>query len=139
MRLTGVSYNPKTGAICRNGEPVTTTDSQGYKRVWNNGKSLRQHRVGWYLVYGYWPQELDHINGDKSDNRLINLRECTRSTNMLNRPAQSNNSLGVKNVYWNKAAKKYEVNVKGKYLGVFSTVDDAIKRRDEHGSLGSQV
>jgi hypothetical protein len=42
-------------------------------------------------------------------------------------------------VYWNKAAKKYEVNVKGKYLGVFSTVDDAIKRRDEHGSLGPQV
>ena len=132
MRLTGVSYNPKTGVICRDGKPVTTTDSQGYKRLQVERKSIRQHRVAWYLAYGYWPKEVDHINGDKSDNRLNNLRECTRSTNMLNRPAQSNNKLGVKNVWWHKQAEKYALTIKGKHIGLFDTVEEAVKRRDEY-------
>ena len=138
MRLKGISYNPKTGVVCRHGKPITTADSRGYKQINEGGKTVRQHRLAWYLTYGYWPKEIDNINGDKGDNRLFNLRECTRSTNMLNTPAQSNNKLGIKSVYWNKGAKKYEVNVRGKYLGLFSTVKQAVKRRDEF-ALGTEV
>lgn len=136
MQLKGISYNPKTGDVCRNGKPLTTTDPRGYKQSKINGKTMRLHRVAWYLTYGYWPKEIDHINGDKGDNRLFNLRECTRSTNMLNRPAQSNNKLGIKGVYWLKHANQYEVYHRGKRIGLCKTLEEAVKRRDDH-VLGS--
>ena len=138
MRLKGISYNPKTGVVCRHGKPVTTADKRGYKQINQGGKTIRQHRLAWYLTYGYWPKEIDHINGDKGDNRLFNLRECTRSTNMLNRPPQSNNKLGIKGVYWLKHAKQYEVYYKSKRIGLFKTLDEAVQRRDEY-VLGTEV
>ena len=128
MRLTGISYNPKTGVLSRNGKPITAKH-RGYVYFKVDGRKLLGHRVAWYLTYGYWPKEIDHINRDKGDNRLINLRQCSRSTNVLNRSAQSNSTTGARGVYWDKRLSKYKVQYRNKHYGVFTTLEEAIARR----------
>lgn len=76
----------------------------------------------------------DHINMDRLDNRKNNLRLCTKSQNMLNRPAQRNNTSGHKNIYWDKNRKLWcvEIKVNGKkhHLGRYADIKHAIERRD---------
>ena len=72
----------------------------GYWTIGINGKNYAAHRLAWFYVYGTWPQKhLDHINGNRADNRIENLREATRSQNMQNekkaRSTNSNGFLGV--------------------------------------------
>ena len=125
MRLTGISYNPKTGVMSRYGRPLTNTCKQGYKKVEVQGKRIAQHRVAWFLAYGFWPKEIDHINQDKGDNRLINLRACTRSTNMLNRKMRPDNTSGVKGLSYCKANKKWRVTYRRKHIGWYPTFNEA--------------
>jgi hypothetical protein len=76
----------------------------------------------------------DHINMDRLDNRKTNLRICTKSQNMLNRPAQNNNTSGHKNIYWDKNRNLWavEIKVNGRkyHIGRFEQLEDAIERRD---------
>jgi hypothetical protein len=125
MRLAGISYCPSTGVISRHGKPRNATNSRGYKVIKIEDKYLYQHRVAWYLTYGFWPDAIDHINRDKSDNRLINLRACTRSTNSLNRNLNSNNTSGVRGVCYDKATKKWIVQYKSKTIGRYPTFQQA--------------
>jgi len=71
----------------------------------------------------------DHINMDQLDNRKENLRDATKSQNMMNRNAQSNNKSGYKGVHWNKTNKNWNaqiaLNGKSKHLGVFQNKEDA--------------
>lgn len=73
--------------------------------------------------------EIDHINGNKLDNRRENLRICTRSQNNCNKPKQRNNTSGFKGVWFNKRAGKFysaiKIQKKSIYLGCFSTVEEA--------------
>jgi HNH endonuclease len=64
------------------------------------GNGALVHRVVFALFYGYFPKEVDHINGIPSDNRPSNLREVTRSQNNMNKRMQSNNTSGYRGVYW---------------------------------------
>ena len=61
---------------------------------------------------GFTPPEVDHIDGDKTNNRIENLRPCTHAQNAQNRPAQKNSKSGVKNVVWSNVRKKWVVYVK---------------------------
>ena len=74
---------------------------------------------------------VDHRNGDGLDNRRSNLRPATSSQNMHNQRLRTNNTSGVKGVYWSKAAKKWvariSVNYKRVYLGLFDDVEDAVE------------
>jgi hypothetical protein len=67
------------------GQPVKSTDTQGYYILSFQYKILLQHRVAWYFHYGEWPQrQIDHINRDKKDNRIENLREVGHRENAQN-------------------------------------------------------
>lgn len=63
----------------------TSRDSDGYPQGHILTKSLRAHRLIWLLVHGVWPDNIDHINKDRSDNRLENLRSVTHKENMQNK------------------------------------------------------
>lgn len=84
-----LKYEPGTGALIwktgsRAGLPMSGA-SPGYLTVNYCDHSYRAHRVAWLLHYGAWPvDELDHINGNRSDNRICNLRDVTHSQNQMN-------------------------------------------------------
>lgn len=112
------------------GKEALTARSGGY-RVGNvDYKQCMAHRVVWALVHGYWPPEdLDHINGDRGDNRLCNLREATRAENNCNRPKPSANTSGFKGVGWNSQRGRWQaqisLNNKGRHIGFFDDPEEA--------------
>jgi hypothetical protein len=130
MRLEGISYNPSSGVICRHGVPVEAVD-HGYIRFKSGGRKLYGHRVAWYLTYGYWPEMLDHINQDKTDNRLVNLRQCTSSTNNMNKGLRSDNTSGSRGVSFDKRSGLWEARHRGSYLGRFSKISEAVRAKEE--------
>lgn len=82
-----VSYDPETGAFTRSGRPFGSfSHPSGYGVLTMFGNQYRMHRVAWALHYGEWPaNQIDHINRDRSDNRIANLRDATSRENNANR------------------------------------------------------
>ena len=106
----------------------------GYRYVSVDGKSYLLHRVIWLWNYGYFPEnDIDHINRDKEDNRIENLREVSRQCNCRNSGDRCDNVSGVKGVSWKKELNKWcvriNVNNKNSYLGVFENFDEAVLTR----------
>lgn len=100
----------------------------GYDRVKIDQSQFLVHRVVFAMTHGRWPaagNEVDHINGDRRDNRPTNLREATRAQNQQNRPTPKRNTSGEKGVSWNKVWKKWvaEIRVNGKAI-VLGGLDD---------------
>lgn len=91
--------------------------------------ALRAHRVAWAIVHGEWPEGIDHINGDRADNRLSNLRAATKASNAQNQKKRSDNTSGVMGVSWAAKNKKWRVRIQkdGKRvdLGLFNDLLDA--------------
>lgn len=76
-------------------------DRKGYPKGTIFDATFRAHRVAWAIHYGAWPlDQLDHVNMDRSDNRIVNLREADNSQNNQNRGPMSNNKSGFKGVFW---------------------------------------
>ncbi len=116
------------------GKPAFTADSCGYRIGAVFRITLKAHRVIWMIVHGEWPPEdVDHINGVRSDNRLANLRAVSRSVNLHNVAKRSDNLSGVTGVHWHAKANKWaaEIKVDGAalYLGLFETVEAAAEAR----------
>lgn len=92
-------------------------------------KSYLEHRIIWKIFYGADPEDqLDHKNGNKIDNRIENLRECTNQQNCLNRKMKSNNTSGFKGVSHTKSGKFLaSIQYKGKQvkLGNYTSPDEA--------------
>jgi hypothetical protein len=77
------------------------------------------------MTFGRWPEEhIDHRNRDTADNRLANLRECSRSQNMGNSKVSCNNRLNMKGVRLHKWGK-YSARIRDQHLGMFDTVEEA--------------
>lgn len=149
-------YNPHSGALiwkhrarvrqCTNtryaGTPALACRSRhGYLEGTFNGQLYAQHRIIWKLVTGEEPDEIDHINGDRSDNRFVNLRNVSRGLNRLNTKRQSNNTSGVTGVRWLKRERLWrsEIKLGGKTtcLGYFRNFDEAVRaRRDAESRMG---
>jgi HNH endonuclease len=113
------------------GKPAfTTSDPGGYFIGSIFGRTYKAHRVIWALANGAWPtKQIDHINGNPRDNRLLNLREVSNAENGKNQKTKSNNTSGVCGVSWHKASKTWyaRITVSGKtlYLGSFDNLSDA--------------
>ncbi|MBJ2270469.1 HNH endonuclease [Pseudomonas sp. MF6772] len=110
---------------------VTSGSSPGYHRVSVDSKRYQAHRVAWLYVHGVWPAEqIDHINGVRSDNRIANLRVADYTLNMENqRSAYRNNRSGLLGAIWDQQSSKWRgqivVEKKKIHLGSFSTAQDA--------------
>ena len=81
------------------------------------------HRLAWLYSYGYMPVEIDHINHDKHDNRLSNLREVNKSENGSNRPLQSNNISGTHGVGMHRGRWRARIMVNQKEITLYNGSD----------------
>jgi hypothetical protein len=111
------------------GCPAGTLSANGYLQVCVDGKSYYVHRIVWVLHGNKPAPVLDHINGNKADNRIENLRAATYSQNGMNRGSNSNSTTGVKGVYWYKNINKWraivQLNYKQHHAGYFDTKEEA--------------
>jgi len=102
----------------------------GYRQMKINGNKYLEHRLVWLYHYGYMPTKgIDHINGDKSDNRIANLREATDSQNSQNRGIHKNNKTGFMGVTFHKPSGKWAAGImkngKKYHLGYYDTPEEA--------------
>ncbi len=101
---------------------------RGRISIWVDGKSYLAHRLAWLYVYGQFPiRDIDHVNGDPKDNRIVNLREATPQQNARNRSHRSSNSTGYKGVRRHAGKWQARVTVSGQIisLGCFDTIEAA--------------
>jgi hypothetical protein len=112
-----------------------THKGHGYVQIKLDDKLYLAHRLAWLYEYGAFPvAQLDHINRNRTDNRLANLRCATNAENCQNRQVQTNSTSGHAGVTWSKIWLKWHarisVNNKRIHLGWFKNKDDAIAARD---------
>lgn len=118
-------YDPITGHLLKKDKPVGTPHSLGYLKIKIKGKTYFVHRIIFLYCSGRWPNRIDHLNRNKSDNRLENLRECTNSNNGSNRGLMANNSSGFKGVHWQRSTGYWRAQVGYKVIGHFKTKEEA--------------
>lgn len=136
---TYVSYDKETGIFkwikspnrkIKIGQNTgSSVNSDGYLHVQVCGNMIKAHRLAWLMCTGKMPAQIDHINGIRTDNRIVNLRSVTADINSQNqRNPHAHNSLGVLGVI-KKPSGRYaaDIRVKGKkiYLGTFDRIEDA--------------
>lgn len=138
------SYNPETGDIfwVAKGKgkikkkPAGTLLYSGYRGICVGPHRIQAHRLAWALHYKRWPaDQIDHINGIKTDNRICNLREATNSQNGKNLPISKANKSGIKGVCFEKQTQRWKAYIRVDYktysLGRFDTLEEAAKARKE--------
>ena len=111
------------------GQVVGMLRPDGYKRVNINKKNYYLHRLIFIYHNGFITDEIDHIDNNRLNNRIENLRVATRIQNMLNCKINSRNTTGIKGITFDKEKSKFRpylsVNKKRMYLGCFDSLDDA--------------
>ena len=114
----GRNLSKPAGSICN-----------GYVRIRINEKQYLAHRLVFLMHHGHLPQEIDHIDGNQSNNAIENLRPATHSQNLCNRGKQKNNTSGFKGVSWHKNKGRWigriRINGKLNHLGYFDTAEQA--------------
>jgi len=137
-----LSYNPETGAFTwkinqgrvRIGDPAGWITEYGYIRISIDTNRYYVHRLVWLFVHGEFPaDQIDHINGNGLDNRILNLRSVTCSENHKNQKIPKNNASGVMGVSWNNSSSKWHAKIKvdrkDLWLGAFDDWFEAVCAR----------
>lgn len=127
-------YRPSAGAVGQGwngmhaGKQAGYYRPDGYLQVKVDDFAFLGHRAAWAYVYGAWPENrIDHINLNRSDTRIVNLREATDTENLYNRPVQISSKTGLKGVVPYKGKWRAKITHDGKcyHLGKFNTPDAA--------------
>ena len=124
-----LNYDPETGKFTWKKEAGTIT-GHGYRYIRVNQKMMLAHRMAWLMFYGTEPDGLvDHINGNRLDNRIVNLRIATYSQNAANAKRHSRNTSGLKGASYMPKKRKWQASItvqnKQTHLGTFATKDEA--------------
>ncbi|WP_042776626.1 HNH endonuclease signature motif containing protein [Sinorhizobium fredii] len=149
-------YCPDTGVLTWKQRPIEAFPEARSWRMWNtrfagktaghvsdtgylvirlDGEIYKAHLIAWILHYGGLPEGyIDHISGTRSDNRVANMRDVTRSQNMRNTVLYSHNTSGFVGVYWHQPTKKWNASIrdeggKTRSLGYFDSIRDAASAR----------
>lgn len=116
-------------------EAFTSVNNKGYKAGTLLHGHMLAHRAIWACEYGRWPSLfIDHVNGNKLDNRLANLREVSHEENMRNARKYKTSARNIMGVRWRARSNKWEAwiggeKTSGRYLGSFGTEGEAIAAR----------
>lgn len=107
------------------GAPMTI----GYRQISIRKKNYLAHRLAWLHVHGEWPSEqIDHVNGDRSDNRLANLRSASIAENRQNQTSKRGSSRYI-GVSWNARSLMWQAHIavdgRSHYLGLFDSEEAA--------------
>lgn len=144
-----IAYDPESGSFtwlhCKDCRPcwnsrfegkmaLNAPHSNGYFFGAIDNQKIFAHRAAWAIVHGFWPDgEIDHINHDKRDNRISNLRLINRSDNARNLSKSRSNKSGVTGVFKHTQTGAWQaqirVNRKSIHLGSFNEIEDAIAAR----------
>lgn len=129
-KVTGTFTSKVNRNLYKIGDVYSKLNASGYIRIKIDYVYYYAHRLAWLYEHGCWPKnDLDHINGVRSDNRWENLREATRTENLRNKSATRKSVTGVKGVDFCKVMRKYRarIRVEGKRiaLGYFGTIEAA--------------
>lgn len=130
------TYDPATGTLTRKqsagcrmaGTAVDSAERKGYFRANVDGQRLKAHKICWALHTGFWPDlQVDHINGNTSDNRMSNMRLATNQQNCANQRTPKNNTSGIKGVSARNGRWVAGIKVDGVriHLGTFDTRERA--------------
>lgn len=134
-----LKYDPETGEFTRIkrtgrskpvGEVIKTPHNAGYVTAAIDGSEYLQHRLVWLYVHGCFPpDDIDHRDGDRANNRLANLRLADRSQNLQNKAMQSNNTSGHIGVSWRSNRSRWVAQIRAlgvnRYLGSYKTPEEA--------------
>lgn len=114
------------------GKEVGAVNGKGYLTLEILRSSQKAHRVAWAIYYGEWPNGLiDHINGDRTDNRILNLRVVTIGESAKNRGLQKNNPSGYSGICPRGSNWRVTLGVNGKRIniGTFDNLQEAVLHR----------
>jgi len=137
-------YSPETGVFTRKvptgmnthaGEVAGGMHVNGYWNIRVCGHRYPAHVLAWLYVHGTYPADcIDHINGNRSDNRIANLRAATKAENAQNYKTRKDNTSGATGVIWHKRTGKWtaalSINKKNTHLGLFDSFEEAKAVRD---------
>jgi hypothetical protein len=128
--VTGVFTRIQSSRSDRLGQQPGSRNTKGHIQIRIDGKLYVAHRLAWLYVNGQFPiNQLDHIDGDKTNNKFGNLRTATNKQNQENVPLQTNNTSGYRGVSFDKRVNKFRAyvchNRKNITIGLFATGEDA--------------
>lgn len=110
-------------------QELGSVNKNGYLQLRINGKLFYLHRMIYLYHHGHLPKFIDHIDGNKCNNKIENLRAADRSQNEYNKKISKRNKSGVKGVYWCKTKNKWvsqiTFNKNKKYIGCFDNLEEA--------------
>ena len=139
VRNKQFKYDSETGDVFRKWRHswnLLRANKLGYIYCTLNRKPEYVHRIAWYLVHKEWALSIDHINGIRNDNRLMNLQNTNQSVNARSSHLlYRHNKTGQANIHFEINSQKYRVNINlnyiRKYIGRYKTIEEAIIARNK--------
>jgi len=145
-----LNYDPDAGTFTWKERGMKYFETDVSRRIWNTrfagkpalctlahngymygaifGENWSTHRIAWLFHTGKVPREVDHINGDRKDNRIVNLREVDRTANCRNMRIRRNTS-GAVGISWHRKGQAWVARLGSKHIGLYKNFEEAVAAR----------